>query len=119
MPRIANPEAPEVAHLRAKLKDVLDLKIYSEMEISRATGVGQSTISKFSTGQIKSITPGVAKALIYAGIDMVDGIDRLTSNPAVRSALAASWDGTDEGAALIASMIQALAPVFRATVVKC
>lgn len=101
-----------------QLRDFLALKVYSEMDISRSTGVGQHTISKFVTGRIKSITPGVSKALVYAGIDRVVGIDRLTSNPQLKSALAAAWDGTDEGAELLARMIQALAPVIRTAVAK-
>lgn len=88
------------------------------MGLSRLSGVGQYTISKFLTGKIKSLTPDVMKFLIYA----IDGINesspRVTDDPRILRALCNAWDGTEAGINLLASTINALAPVIRQVQVK-
>lgn len=37
----------------------------------------------------------------------------LTSDPRIQRALGSAWDGTDQGVTLLASAINALAPVIR------
>lgn len=88
------------------------------MEVCRTTGIAQPKISKFLTGRIKSITPDIAAVLDHANIEFITGIDHLLLNHDIRSALADAWDGTKEGADLLAKTIRALAPVVRRSTLK-
>lgn len=75
----------------------------------------QYTISKFLSGHIKTLTPAVEKALLYANIGIIHDIANLTQHPAIRQALGHAWDGTEEGAQTLALMIEAMAPLIRAS----
>jgi hypothetical protein len=118
MPRIANPISTEVLLARNQLRAHLSVKGNSEMALSRKSGVPQYTISKFLTGRIKSLTPDVQKFLPY----VVNGIDcgsaGVTCDPRILQALCNAWDGTESGISLLASTINALAPVILQTQVK-
>jgi hypothetical protein len=113
MPRIATQPVAEVVQARTLLAAYLARPGNTEMRLSRASGVPQYTISKFLTGRIKSLTPQVKLALNYANIGIEIGIDQLTSDPRIQRALGSAWDGTDQGVTLLASAINALAPVIR------
>jgi hypothetical protein len=69
--------------------------------------------SLFFRGHIRSITPAVEQALIYADIGTNHDITPLTQNPAIRRALGHSWDGTEQGARALALMIDAMAAVIQ------
>jgi hypothetical protein len=88
------------------------------MELSRQSGVGQYTISKFLTGRIKSLTPDVQRFLVLAENGITSNVKQLTSDPRIQRALGSAWDGTEQGATLIASTLEALAPVLRSSRVK-
>jgi hypothetical protein len=113
MPRFATQPIAEVVHARTLLASYLARSGNTEMGLSRASGVPQYTISKFLTGRIKSLTPQVKLALHYANIGMDSEISILTSDPRIQRALGSAWDGTDQGVTLLASAINALAPVIR------
>lgn len=83
------------------------------MNLFRASGVPQYTISKFLHGRIKSLTPDVRKLLAYADIGIIQGIEVLSTDPRIRQALGNAWDGTEAGADLLARTIHALGPVIR------
>ena len=85
----------------------------SEMQLSRESGVPQYTISRFMTGRTKSVTPDVGKALHHAKNGMRSGLGKLSADPRIQRALGSAWDGTEQGTALLASAIDALAPVIR------
>jgi len=85
----------------------------SEMDLSRASGVPQYTISKFLHGRIKSLTPDIQKLLAYADIGIPVGVDVLSTDPRIRQALGNAWDGTEGGTELLARTIHALGPVIR------
>ena len=113
MPRIATPPNVEVMQARTLLAAYLSYSGSTEMAISRATGVPQYTISKFLTGRIKSLTPQVVLLINYANNGINYGIDKLSTDPRIQRALGSAWDGTDQGITLLASAINALAPVIR------
>lgn len=113
MPRIATTPSAEVARARTLLAAYLAQPGNTEMSLSRASGVPQYTISKFLTGRIKSLTPDVQRFLGYAKIGIKLQIDQLTADPRIQRALGSAWDGTEQGTALLASAIDALAPVIR------
>ena len=105
--------AADVAHARTMLAAYLERRDKSEMQLSRESGVPQYTISRFMTGRTKSVTPAIGKALIYVNNGMKEGLGKLSADPRIQRALGSAWDGTEEGTALLASAICALAPVIR------
>lgn len=113
MPRIATQPGIEVVQARALLAAYLAQTGNTEMGLSRISGVPQYTISKFLTGRIKSLTPHVQLALHHANIGINSGISTLTDDPRIQRALGSAWDGTEQGVTLLASAIDALAPVIR------
>lgn len=50
---------------------------------------------------------------MYAKKGMKLGLGKLSSDPRIQRALGSAWDGTEQGTALLASAIDALAPVIR------
>ena len=115
MPRIAISPTIEVLTARSQLRRYITELGISDNEFSRRCGVPQYTISKFLSGHIKTLTPAVGKALSYANIGIIHDIADLTQHPAIRQALGHAWDGTEEGAQTLALMIEAMAPLIRAS----
>lgn len=113
MPRIATPPNADVVLARNRLRAFLERDGNTEMALSQAAGVPQYTISKFLTGRTKSLTPQVQQFLPYANIGIALGIEQVTADPRIQRALGNAWDGTEGGLKLLASTIDALAPVLR------
>lgn len=113
MPRIAMEPSIEVAQGRTLLAAYLARPGNSGSALARRSGVPQYTVSKFLTGKIKSLTPPVKRLLEFAEIGIDSGLSKLTADPRIQRALGSAWDGTDQGVALLASAINALAPVIR------
>lgn len=113
MPRVATQPVSEVVQARTLLAAYLARSGNTEMSLSRLSGVPQYTISKFLNGRIKSLTPQVLLAIQYADIGISSGVDQLIADPRIQRALGSAWDGTDQGVTLLASAINALAPVIR------
>ena len=113
MPRIATPLTAEVVVARNRLRAFLALEGNTEMALARVSGTPQYAISKFLTGRTKSLTPQVQRFLIYANIGISPGIEQVTGDPRIQQALGNAWDGTEQGLQLLASTIDALAPVLR------
>lgn len=102
-----------VVHARTMLAAYFERPGKSEMQLSRETGVPQYTISRFMTGRTKSVTPAIGRALVYATNGIESGLGKLSADPRIQRALGSAWDGTEQGTALLASAIDALAPVIR------
>lgn len=113
MPRIAMEPSVEVAQGRTLLAAYLARPGNSGSDLARRSGVPQYTVSKFLTGRIKSMTPPVKRLLQFAEIGIDVGLSKLTSDPRIQRALGSAWDGTEQGVSLLASAINALAPVIR------
>lgn len=113
MPRIATKISHEVTTARVQLKNYLDQKEHSQTELSRLSDVPQYTISKFLSGRIKTITPEVSRFLSYANIGINCDIERLLKEPLIQNALGNAWDGTEDGIRMLATTINALAPIIR------
>jgi transcriptional regulator with XRE-family HTH domain len=114
MPRIAKP--PTIASIQARKALALYLAKaqITPNAFSQVTGVGQSTISRFLTGKIKSITPAIEPALRYANIDFENYITKQPDpldNARIRDALSCSWDGSAESAELLAKLLEVIGPV--------
>lgn len=103
---------------RDQLRAYLSVKGNTETELCRASGVAQYTISRFLTGRIKSLTPEVRRFMTYANNGIEGNEDRVARDPRIVGALYNAWDGTDAGISLLASTINALAPVIRQAQVK-
>jgi hypothetical protein len=102
-----------VLHARAVLAAYFERPGKSETQLSRESGVPQYTISRFMTGRTKSVTPGISRALFYATNGMDLDFGKLSTDPRIQRALVCAWDGTEQGTVLLASAIDALAPVIR------
>ena len=113
MPRIATQPGVEVAQARTLLAAFLARPGNTETSLAKESGVPQYTISKFLTGRIKSLTPHVQIVLRYANIGITSSVQELTADPRIQRALGSAWDGTEQGVTLLASAIDALAPVIR------
>lgn len=115
MPKIANNLTLEVKIARENLRQHIAMLKISISEYSRRSGVPQYTLSKFLNGHVKTLTPPVKQALIYANIGITYDITLLVQDSAIRSALERAWDGTEQGAQSLALMIEAMAPVLRSS----
>lgn len=115
MPRIAINQTIEVLAARGQLRRHITSLGITDSEYSRRSGVPQYTLSKFLSGRIKTITPAIEGALSYANIGIIHDVNLLAQNPALRRALGHAWDGTEQGAQTLALMIEAIAPIIRAT----
>ncbi|WP_248799031.1 helix-turn-helix transcriptional regulator [Pseudomonas sp. MWU13-2105] len=115
MPRIATLPTIKVIAARSQLRRYITELGISDNEYSRRCGVPQYTLSKFLNGHIKTLTPAVEKALCYANIGIIHDVTDLTQHPAIRKALGHAWDGTAQGAETLALMIEAMAPLIRAS----
>ena len=83
--------------------------------LAKSSGVGQSTLSRFLSGVTRKITPEVRRALRYAEIDhekCITSGPNAPDNATLRAALSRVWDGTDEGAELIARFLEAIGPLL-------
>jgi hypothetical protein len=84
-----------------------------------ACGVEQSTLQRFMTGRTKTITPIIEGVLSYAQIDgfmhETEQVADICEDARIRRALHRVWDGRDASIHLLASLIEALEPVVRAS----
>lgn len=100
---------------RADLRNYLAVKGMSANALARSAGVGQPTLSRFLSGVTRKVTPEVRRALSYAGIDhnkCIAPSQNAVDNGVLRAALSQVWDGTDEGAELIAQFLEAIGPLL-------
>lgn len=100
---------------RSDLKGYLVEKGMSANALAISAGVGQPTLSRFLSGVTKKVTPQVRRALKYAGIEeekCITSSPNAADNGVLRDALGRIWDGTDEGAELIARFLEAIGPLL-------
>jgi len=120
MPRIPRPPQPELVRLRKDLKSYLESNKITPTAIAKMCGLNQSTVQRFLAGDTKTVTPRIKPLLIYAGIDFVTRIDAefqpAAEHPRIRKALEKVWDGEDETAEILASLIEAVGPVIQRTI---
>jgi len=114
MPRKQQPHSREAVLARAVLQEYLRKERLSANALAQRAGVGQPTLCRFLAGRTKTVTSDIETVLRYAHIEVVNDIT-LPSHPldnaTLREALARAWDGTLEGAELLAHLIEALGPV--------
>ncbi len=113
MPRSIRPPSPEAIVARTRLRAYLEETGTSETALSKASGVPQYTISRFLTGRIKTITSSVQILMKYAIHGITLDLEELMTDARIRHALGSAWDGTENGTALLAQTLDALAPVIR------
>lgn len=117
MPRIATPTKPQVVDARSRLKAYLKHEGLTVNAYAHRVDVPQPTLHRFLAGRTKSITPLISKALTYARIEPDSGITEkydVADHPKLRRALRVACDGRTESVELLASLIEALAPVLAA-----
>ena len=104
---------PEVRSAQAALAAYLAEPGRTQLALAKESGIPQYTISKFLSGRIKSLTPDVKIVMNIANIGITYEGARLTGDTRIQRALAVAWDGTEQGAGLLARAIEALGPVLR------
>lgn len=114
MPRYAIQESAEAVAARAALRDHLKSQKMSANALARNFGVRQYTLSRFLTGRTKTISPEIRRIIDGMTNGIGFNVKALFTNARVQRAVAAAWDGSDEGATLIADTLMALAPVLQA-----
>lgn len=83
--------------------------------MAKGSGLTQSTLQRFMCGQTKSVTKSILALLSYAQIEAEECISDFGAmdDARIRQALTKVWDGRSETAELLASLIEALAPVLK------
>lgn len=113
MPRNAIEVTPKTLDARAMLTAYLAEPGRSGLELSRRSGVPQYTISRFKTGRTKTLTPAMERALRIAIDGIAERRQDISDRPRIRRALGLAWDGSEDGAELLARVIESLAPLIR------
>jgi DNA-binding Xre family transcriptional regulator len=91
-------------HLRALILS----NVTNQSEISKATGIDQSQISRILAGKVKRVSKNMLELCKFArNLPQIAERDP-SQSPALMSALKAVWDGTPEHAAAIASVVLSL-----------
>jgi hypothetical protein len=83
------------------------------MQIERAIGVKQFTVSRFISGRTRKLSAEIMRVCNYAGISVDTGIDIRSDDARLQAALSRVWDGKAESAELIAVFIESLGPVLQ------
>jgi transcriptional regulator with XRE-family HTH domain len=86
----------------SKLRAFIDATGLTQQQLARAANVSQSTVSRALAG--KHIRNGAAKRRLFIYANIADS----EASRQVQLAFEAIWDGTDEHAAAIARIIEAL-----------
>lgn len=121
MPRIAKPHNADLPRLRSALVAYLDGIGVSVNAFAKDRGVSQSTLQRFLSGRTKNVTQTIRPLLTYAGIriDNCIGAGPHVAEPLghsrIKQALEKVWDGSDESAAVLAQLIEAIGPLLHAS----
>ena len=116
MPRKAKPPTEEAVRAKQALQAYLNREVLSVNKFASGAGVAQPVLYRFLSGETKSVTPHIEKALNYAGIEVEKDILRIvkgTENARLKAALERNLDGTEEVAEALARLIEAVGPVLR------
>jgi hypothetical protein len=113
MPRSPLRPDPHVERIRSALDDYVRAARGRQMQIERATGVKQFTVSRFISGRTRKLSAEIRRVCNYAGISVDPGIDIRSEDARLQAALARVWDGKAESAELIAVFIESLGPVLQ------
>ena len=113
MPRLPLDPDPHVEAIRGALRDYVGAARGRQMQIEKATGVKQYTISRFISGRTRKLSPEIQSVCNYAGIGTNSGIEAHGDNGRLRTAISKVWDGAPETAELIAIVIESLVPALK------
>ena len=113
MPRSPLRPDPHVERIRSALDDYVGAVRGRQMQIERATGVKQFTVSRFISGRTRKLSAEIRRVCDYAGISVDPGIDIRSDDARLQAALSRVWDGKAESAELIAVFIESLGPVLQ------
>jgi hypothetical protein len=113
MPRSPLRPDPHVERIRSALDDYVGAVRGRQMQIERATGVKQFTVSRFISGRTRKLSAEIRRVCDYAGISVDPGIDIRSDDARLQMALSRVWDGRAESAELIAVFIESLGPVLQ------
>ncbi len=113
MPRSPLRPDPHVERIRGALDDYVRAARGRQMQIERATGVKQFTVSRFISGRTRKLSAEIRRVCNYAGISVDPGIDIRSDDARLQAALSRVWDGKAESAELIAVFIESLGPVLQ------
>lgn len=113
MPRSPLKPDPHVERIRNALGDYVGAVRGRQMQIEKATGIKQYTVSRFISGRTRKLSAEIRMVCNYAGIRVATGIDIGSDNARLQAALSSVWDGKAESAELIAVLIESLGPVLQ------
>lgn len=103
---------PELKKLSAIASEVsifmVSRGILTQTELSKVSGVHQPTISRLLHGELRRIGKEVKRLCDYANISIYEDVDP-SSNATLMAALREVWDGSDEDALRIASVLHSVA----------
>jgi hypothetical protein len=123
MPRKASQPSPEAATIVQEIQDHCARTNTSVLSLSKQAGVQQSALTRFLSGERKTVTTTAKKVMAHLGIrhnqhnrhnDILDPNPQLDEEGCrlINSAIRSLWDGRRQSAELIASLVVALKPAL-------
>lgn len=123
MPRKASQQSPEAAAIVQQIQEHCARTNTSVLSLSKQVGVQQSSLTRFLTGERKTVTSTAQKVMAHLGIRHNQHNrhnDILRPNPQlddegcrlINSAIRSLWDGRRQSAEIIASLVIALKPAL-------
>lgn len=123
MPRKASQQSPETATIIQEIQDHCTRTNTSVLSLAKQAGVQQSSLTRFLSGERKTVTAAAKKVMAHLGIrhkqhNRHNDILRLSSHldeegcRLINNAIRSLWDGRRQSAEVIASLVIALKPAL-------
>lgn len=123
MPRKASQQSPETATIIQEIKDYCVSTNTSVLALAKQAGVQQSALTRFLSGDRKTVTNTANKVLKHLGIrhNQHNRHNAILKNDPkldeegcrlINSAISSLWDGRRQSAEIIAALVIALKPAL-------
>ena len=98
----------DVQNALSRLRQAIDVGLVSQSDISRATGIHQSQVSRILSGSSRRASPNVLTLCKFANEMERFANTNPASNPLLMDALRAVWNGSEAHAEAIAGLLLTL-----------
>jgi transcriptional regulator with XRE-family HTH domain len=102
-----------MSSFRQALKDAMEERGHTQKDVEKLTGVSQSLISRLLAGQRKRMTPSVLTLCRYANFEAEGHNSAAASESRLSQSVRAAVGDNADAAALLARIVDALAPALR------
>ena len=123
MPRKASKQSPETATIIQEIQEHCARTNKSVLSLAKQAGVQQSALTRFLSGERKTVTNTAKKVMAHLGIrhnqhnrhnDILMPNQHLDAEGCrlINNAISSLWDGRRQSAEIIASLVIALKPAL-------